>query len=334
LPWLEMEGYTPSAYGGVSFSGVRETRHKEWDPSLLTTDHFAASAVWGKTFQAGTISIPGNNGGDGSFLIFLDRPSAEDEFDSRLSAYWESGNCGVHGNDWNWGWCSNQAGTCPLTVATDLCLSGEAELAVYEGTGEANSYTRDGCNYFWHAQYRCVAHQPVVLGAYTHIHGGHCAGGWLGGNTMQANTDACSAHCRAVDNCHYFAFCGDATDAQCTDGSNCALYDEAGGCPDDDNWGAYEAYVNNGNAPVVSYMKMAYGSANCPEGKRISTYAECEAAHVALGLEIDPVWHGTHDGIPGLCSTREEDWGGGHHFHFNNQAVGVVRADLAPVCRA
>ena len=80
---------------------------------------------------------------------------------------------------------------------------------------------------------------------------------------------------------------------------------------------------------LVSYMKMAYGSANCPEGKRIDTYAECEAAHVALGLEIDPVWHGTHSGIPGLCSTREEDWGGGHHFHFNNQAVGVVRADLA-----
>ena len=85
---------------------------------------------------------------------------------------------------------------------------------------------------------------------------------------------------------------------------------------------------------IPSYMRMAYGSANCPEGKRINTYSECEAAHVALGLEINPVWHGTHGGIPGLCSTREEDWGGGHHFHFNNRAVGVVRADLAPVCRA
>jgi len=158
LPWLEMEGYTPSSYAGVSFSGVRETRHKEWDPSLLTTDHFAASAVYSKTFPAGTISIPGNNGGDGSFLIFLDKINPEDEFDSRLSAYWESGNCGVHGNDWNWGWCGNQAGNCPLTVATDLCLSGEAELAAYHGTGAANSYTRDGCNYFWHAQYRCTVH--------------------------------------------------------------------------------------------------------------------------------------------------------------------------------
>merc|ERR1719337_488834 len=100
LPWLEMQGYTPSSHAGVSFSGVRETRHKEWDTSLLTTAHFAASAVYSKTFPAGTISIPGNNGGDGSFLIFLDKNGGE-EFDSRLTAYWEEGNCGVHGNDLN-----------------------------------------------------------------------------------------------------------------------------------------------------------------------------------------------------------------------------------------
>merc|ERR1719329_1823819 len=78
LPWLELEGYTASSIEGVSFSGVRSTRHKEWDEDLLTTDHFAASAVHKKTFPAGTISIPGNNGGDGSFLIFLDHPSPED----------------------------------------------------------------------------------------------------------------------------------------------------------------------------------------------------------------------------------------------------------------
>jgi len=277
-------------------------------------------------------------------LVFLDRPSAEDEFDSRLSAYWESGNCGVHGNDWNWGWCGNQAGNCPLAVATDLCLSGEAELAAYSGTGAANSYTRDGCNYFWHAQYRCTVHVPAgeaeyigcfvddgardlgdMVGTrdnaatntfelcratcgdsqfmslqyggecfcsdsygtaaqyvqvdesecnanvepcastsyncggtwrqavyqinhppatYSHVHGGHCAGGWLGGNTMQANEDECSAHCRTTADCRYFAFCADSTHAQCTDGSNCALYNEEAGCPDDNNWGAYEAYIN------------------------------------------------------------------------------------------
>jgi hypothetical protein len=161
LPWLAGEGYTSSVFSGVSFSGVRSTRDKEWDPSLLTTDHFAASDVWSKTFPAGTISIPGNGGGDGSFLIFVDRPSTDDEEDSRLQAYWESGTCGVHGDDHNWGWCGQQVGHCPLRVTTDLCPSGTAELATFHGTGAQNSYTRDGCNYFYLAQYRCTS--PVEL---------------------------------------------------------------------------------------------------------------------------------------------------------------------------
>jgi hypothetical protein len=153
-----MKGYTPSSHAGVSFSGVRETRHKEWDSSLLTTDHFAASAVYSKTFPAGTISIPGNNGGDGSFLIFLDKNGGE-EFDSRLTAYWEEGNCGVHGNDLNWQWCGQQAGDCALNVATDICSSGEAELAHYHGTGAQGSYVDEsGCRFWYLAQYRCVEH--------------------------------------------------------------------------------------------------------------------------------------------------------------------------------
>jgi hypothetical protein len=98
--------------------------------------------------------------------------------------------------------------------------------------------------------------------------------------------------------------------------------------------GVFDSYGDGHFDFVPQYVKLAYGEANCAVGKRITTYAECEAAHVALGLEINPVWHGTHGGIPGLCSTREEDWGGGHHFHFNTVAEGVTRGDLAPVCRA
>jgi hypothetical protein len=164
LPWLNTEGFATSGFHGVAFSGVRETRHKEWDPSLLTVDHFAASSVWSKTFPAGTISIPGNNGGAGSFLIFMDRPSTDNQYDSRLTAYWESGDCGVHGNDWNWGWCAHTAGHCQLTVETDLCPSGEAELAEFQGTGQVNSFSMDGCNYFYHAQYRCVQIPQQVHG--------------------------------------------------------------------------------------------------------------------------------------------------------------------------
>ena len=32
LPCLEGQGYAPSNHAGATFSGVRETRHKEWDP--------------------------------------------------------------------------------------------------------------------------------------------------------------------------------------------------------------------------------------------------------------------------------------------------------------
>jgi len=157
LPWLEGEGYTNSGFTGMSFSGVRSTRHKEWDETLLTTDHFAASAVHSKTFPAGTISIPGNNGGDGSFLIFMDRPSTEDEYDSRLQAYWDSGICGAHGEDHNWMWCEAESAHCSLNVFTDICPSGRATLAEFHGTGEHGSYVRGGCNYFYLAQYRCIA---------------------------------------------------------------------------------------------------------------------------------------------------------------------------------
>jgi len=79
MEWLQTGGWTQSHHAGVSFSGVRETRHKEWDPSLLTTDRFEATSVYSKTFPAGTISIPGNQGTDGSFLIFLEKGAGEPE---------------------------------------------------------------------------------------------------------------------------------------------------------------------------------------------------------------------------------------------------------------
>jgi hypothetical protein len=86
LAWLGRQGYTLSGLNGPAFSGVRETRHKEWDESLLEEYTFESTQVYSKTFPAGTISIPGNNvgqdsltehgGTDGSFLIFLDLPES------------------------------------------------------------------------------------------------------------------------------------------------------------------------------------------------------------------------------------------------------------------
>jgi len=83
LAWPEMQGYSQHpGLQGVEFSGVRNTLHKEWDTALLGDDSFSTSAVWTKSFPAGTISIPGNakvgeESSDmfqigGSFLIFIE----------------------------------------------------------------------------------------------------------------------------------------------------------------------------------------------------------------------------------------------------------------------
>lgn len=89
--WALDEGFTlDHSLTGVSFRGLRtinragpaseweDTRHKEWNPLINTEEPIHLSEVLSKTFPAGTISIPGNDGHDGSFLIFVDRPPAHD----------------------------------------------------------------------------------------------------------------------------------------------------------------------------------------------------------------------------------------------------------------
>jgi len=91
LPWMG-QSWTEESMTGVTFRGQREivrgdvatewqdTRHKEWDASKNTEDDFSFEHVFSKTFPAGTISIQGNtvvdgDHSDGSFLIFVERPS-------------------------------------------------------------------------------------------------------------------------------------------------------------------------------------------------------------------------------------------------------------------
>jgi len=79
--------------------------------------------------------------------------------DSRLTAYWDSGDCGPRGDDYNWGLCGQTAGNCPesVRVPRDLCASATARLETMSGTGECcSSVVLDGCNYAYHAQYVCV----------------------------------------------------------------------------------------------------------------------------------------------------------------------------------
>jgi hypothetical protein len=73
LPWLAAEGWELSSLTGVSYSGVRQTRHTDWSGDLHE-DHYGPGAVYQKTFPAGAIELRGNNGGDGSYVIFAAHP--------------------------------------------------------------------------------------------------------------------------------------------------------------------------------------------------------------------------------------------------------------------
>jgi hypothetical protein len=73
LPWLESEGWTLTTLQGVSYHGVRQTRHTDWSGEVVE-DHYEAGQVWSKTFTAGAVQMRGNSGGDGSYLMFAAHP--------------------------------------------------------------------------------------------------------------------------------------------------------------------------------------------------------------------------------------------------------------------
>jgi len=58
---------------GISYHGIRETKHTDWSGEL-NEDYYEAGQVFQKTFPAGTVSLRGNNGGDGSFVMFVAHP--------------------------------------------------------------------------------------------------------------------------------------------------------------------------------------------------------------------------------------------------------------------
>jgi len=73
LPWLAAEGWSPTHLEGVSYHGVRPTRHTDWS-GILNEDFYGPGEVYQKTFAAGTVELQGNNGGDGSYLMFVAHP--------------------------------------------------------------------------------------------------------------------------------------------------------------------------------------------------------------------------------------------------------------------
>jgi hypothetical protein len=74
LSWLEAEGWTLTHFEGASYHGVRQTRHTDWSGEL-NEDHYGPGQVWEKTFPAGVVTMRGNNGGDGSYVMFVANPA-------------------------------------------------------------------------------------------------------------------------------------------------------------------------------------------------------------------------------------------------------------------
>ena len=54
------------------------------------------------------------------------------------------------------------------------------------------------------------------------MHDGHCAAGWIGGNTAQNDVGACFRHCEQNIQCGYFAYAASLAT------NNCAMYTAAG----------------------------------------------------------------------------------------------------------
>jgi hypothetical protein len=82
---------------------------------------------------------------------------------SELTAYWDVGNCGPHGDDHNMDWCSGKPATCRESITTDYCVAGTAHLGRVRGTGSWASYEdANGCKYSYFAEYVCDDYTTVT----------------------------------------------------------------------------------------------------------------------------------------------------------------------------
>merc|ERR1719456_106974 len=78
---------------------------------------------------------------------------------------------------------------------------------------------------------------------YTFVHNGHCGAGWIdGANTRESSIGECASQCRSNSACAYFSYNAVCVDCALTDGMNCALYNAAAGCPDDNQYPDHNSY--------------------------------------------------------------------------------------------
>ena len=110
---------------------------------------------------------------------------------------------------------------------------------------------------------------PTVASSdrYTFVHDGHCAGGWIK-NPGVTDVDGCADACENTATCGYFAYNSGAV--------LCALYTLAGACPDDNQYGDYNAYKlvrAPTAAPTVAPSAAPTAAATAPAVRNL--YADC-----------------------------------------------------------
>ena len=80
-------------------------------------------------------------------------------------SYWDNGDCGPYGDDYNSQWCGGSEG-CKQQVKTDQCTSGTANLKTVEGDQNANGWAKnykiDDCWYTYYAIYECDTSQSGI----------------------------------------------------------------------------------------------------------------------------------------------------------------------------
>lgn len=121
------------------------------------------------------------------------------------------------------------------------------------------------------------------------VHDGHCAAGWMPGNTNQGSVAACASHCNTVPNCGFFAYST----------GRCALYHRDHACPDDDQYPDYNAYrlieatATPTPAPTPSevlWWTVAEETGDCSSPCRhAKTAEECKSGAQYLGLNLTKV---------------------------------------------
>ena len=84
-----------------------------------------------------------------------------------MISYWDYGECGPYGDDYNWDWCGADSGeACQHEVKTDQCTSGTANLKSVQGNQMAtdweSNYKIDDCWYTYYAIYECDTSQSGI----------------------------------------------------------------------------------------------------------------------------------------------------------------------------